>query len=61
MQACEGVERDLNRVSDKFQALKDSNEGNLTDALNLVLAAKREITEGKYLFLSLFYTLIISL
>lgn len=47
MDACLAVERDLNKVGDKFHNLGESNQRSLEEAIQLVRAAKDEIREGK--------------
>jgi len=46
MEACEGVERDINNVVDKFSNLGESNHRILEEAIQLVRAAKDEIRDG---------------
>ena len=47
MEACQGVERDINNVADKFSNLGESNHRILEEAIQLVRAAKDEIRDGK--------------
>ena len=49
MEACEGVERDINNVVDKFSNLGESNHRILEEAIQLVRAAKDEIRDGEFL------------
>ena len=49
MEACEGVERDINNVVDKFSNLGESNHRILEEAIQLVRAAKDEIRDGGFL------------
>ena len=50
MEACQGVERDITNVVDKFNHLGDSNRRILEEAIQLVRAAKNEIKDGQSLF-----------
>ena len=54
MEACQGVERDINNVADKFSNLGESNHRILEEAIQLVRAAKDEIRDGKDNFESSF-------
>ena len=47
MDGCQSVERDVNKVVEKFFGLGDSNAKILEEAIQLVRAAKDEIKEGK--------------
>ena len=55
MEACQGVERDINNVADKFSNLGESNHRILEEAIQLVRAAKDEIRDGKDNFELSFY------
>lgn len=54
MEACQGVERDINNVADKFSNLGESNHRILEEAIQLVRAAKDEIRDGKGIIFLLF-------
>ena len=47
MDGCQGVEREINKVSEKFQGLRDGIVGNLEDAIQRIQACKNEIQFGK--------------
>ena len=48
MEACLGVEREVNKVVDKFVSLQSSNEKGLSEIQLLLRSAKNEIQyEGK--------------
>ena len=48
MEACLGVEREVNKVLDKFVSLKSCNDKNLSEIQLLLRSAKNEIQyEGK--------------
>ena len=47
MDGCQGVEREITKVSEKFQGLRDGIVGNLDDAIQRVQACKNEIQFGK--------------
>jgi len=46
MDGCQGVEREINKVSEKFQGLRDGIVGNLEDAIQRIQACKNEIQFG---------------
>ena len=47
MDSCQGVEREVNKVQEKFHALGEINHHSLEEALQLVRVAKAELQEGK--------------
>ena len=47
MDSCQGVEREVNKVQDKFHTLGEINHHSLEEALQLVRVAKEELREGK--------------
>ncbi len=47
MEACNGVEREVAKVLEKFRNLSDSNQKSIDEALRLVRAAKAELENGK--------------
>ena len=47
MDACDVVERDVEKVTEKFHVLGDSNHQNLNEAIQLVRAARDEIRDCK--------------
>ena len=47
MDSCQGVEREVNKVQDKFHTLSEINHHSLEEALQLVRVAKEELREGK--------------
>ena len=47
MEACQGVEREILKVVEKFHCLGEANHRTLEEAIQLVRAAKDEIREGK--------------
>ena len=48
MDSCQGVEREVSKVSEKFHSLGDVINENLEEAIQHVQAAKNEIQYGKY-------------
>ena len=49
MDSCQGVEREVNKVQDKFHTLGEINHHSLEEALQLVRVAKEELREGMQL------------
>ena len=47
MDSCQGVEREVNKVQDKFHTLGEINHHSLEEALQLVRVAKEELREGR--------------
>lgn len=47
MEACQGVEREILKVVEKFHCLGDANHRALDEAMQLVRAARDEIREGE--------------
>ena len=47
MDSCQGVDREVNKVHEKFQNLGELSHQALEDALQLVRVAKEELREGK--------------
>ena len=48
MDSCQGVEREVSKVSEKFHSLGDVINENLEEAIQHVQAAKNEIQYGKH-------------
>lgn len=46
MEACLGVEREVNKVLDKFRSLSESNNKNIDEALRMVRATKAELHDA---------------
>ena len=47
MEACLGVEREVQRVMDKITNVKDQNNRSLEEMLRVVRAAKQELQSGE--------------
>ena len=47
MEACLGVEREVQRVMDKITNVKDQNNRSLEEMLKVVKAAKQELQSGE--------------
>ena len=50
MEACDGVEREVSKVAEKFHGLNDIIDGNLDESIQLISAAKNELQFGKKKF-----------
>lgn len=50
MEACQGVEREVSKVAEKFRGLNDIIDGNLDESIQLISAAKNELQFGKNIF-----------
>ena len=48
MEACQGVEREIIKVVEKFHCLGEANHRALEEAMQHVRAARDEIREGKF-------------
>lgn len=46
MEACQGVEREVSKVAEKFRGLNDIIDGNLDGSIQLISAAKNELQFG---------------
>jgi len=46
MEACQGVEREVSKVAEKFHGLNDIIDGNLDESIQLIAAAKNELQFG---------------
>ena len=46
MEACQGVEREVSKVAEKFRGLNDIIDGNLDESIQLISAAKNELQFG---------------
>ncbi len=50
MEACNGVEREVTKVLEKFRILSDSKTKDIEEALQMVRAAKAELQDGEISF-----------